>query len=303
MMLGIYYLHKKKPFLFLSVFIVLAILLHLSAFEIYNVPSTSMEDSIKPGNILLVRKLNGIRWLDLFLGQNRNNHFFSFDNHLVCERNDILIFKRHSEKSYFVKRCLGLPGEMLTIKNREIFINNKPLLPLPYEKQLYKVDIERFVSTADSLHIDYNLNHFDINRRFAEIELSTLDIKQLGITTQSSCIRPFFKETRAYLNQYFSWSVDNFGPVIIPKRNMCVKLNDFTYRLYKDILVRYEKKIILRLPNGMYIEGGRPVKHYTFKYNYYFMLGDNRNNSDDSRYWGFLPETHVIGKVQCILFN
>ena len=101
----------------------------------------------------------------------------------------------------------------------------------------------------------------------------------------------------------FNWSRDNYGPLIIPKAGWSVDLNDSTWILYKRAIEVYEKNIVFVNSNGEFIINGDIVKEYTFKQNYYWLMGDNRHGSADSRCWGFVPEDHVVGTASFVWFS
>ena len=93
----------------------------------------------------------------------------------------------------------------------------------------------------------------------------------------------------------FDWNEDNFGPIIIPKKGAKILLDKKNYPLYKKIIEEYESNEMTRKDNKFFIQG-KELSTYTFKQNYYWMMGDNRHRSEDSRFWGFVPEDHVMGK-------
>jgi signal peptidase I len=96
--------------------------------------------------------------------------------------------------------------------------------------------------------------------------------------------------------------VDNYGPVYIPKKGVTVAINKATIPLYRRLISSYEGHSLVENANEILVDG-KAVTTYTFKYNYYWMMGDNRHNSQDSRFWGFVPETHVVGKASLIWFS
>ena len=97
----------------------------------------------------------------------------------------------------------------------------------------------------------------------------------------------------------FSWNEDNYGPLIIPKSGEKIALTTYNLSLYKDIIERYEENS-LKVVGGEIFINNEIVTSYTFKMNYYWLMGDNRHNSADSRFWGFVPEDHIVGKASFI---
>ena len=104
-------------------------------------------------------------------------------------------------------------------------------------------------------------------------------------------------------SKYTPWNGDNYGPVVIPKKGMTISVNDSTLAFYSDIIKLDEDNTNVEINDGHLRVNGQNITSYTFKQDYFFMMGDNRNNSLDSRYWGFVPENHIVGKALFIWFS
>ena len=134
-------------------------------------------------------------------------------------------------------------------------------------------------------------------------EAALLNEKQLFDSLVRKVSRVKTPNTSIFPNSLpYDWNEDNFGPIVLPKAGATVNLNEGNLPLYKKIIREYENNS-LDLQDGRILINGKEVSSYTFDQDYYWMMGDNRHRSEDSRYWGFVPENHIVGKPVLVWFS
>jgi len=205
----------------------------------------------------------------------------------------------------YIKRCIGVPGDKIEIRNGIVFVNGTQSPLFAHSKTNYKVITNGSPlnqEVLDENHVEVSNvsgNEYDL---FIENEVVPVIQKQPQVTRVIPAIMPagivgspgdwtFPQDT---IN--FKWNLDNFGPMVVPQKGVTVQLTPQNIALYRRVIGVYEgNKFEER--NGQFIINGQPATSYTFKMNYYWMMGDNRHNSLDSRFWGFVPEDHIVGKA------
>ncbi|MFN8277767.1 MAG: signal peptidase I [Chitinophagales bacterium] len=216
------------------------------------------------------------------------------------------------KRENYIKRCVAVPGDKLEIVNGVLFINDEKAyepenIYLPYEvtfkeqggfseEIMSENDIEKmedlFVDSLRRQHIVYRMKKETVGK-FKEYA---------GIAG----IAPYYQPAKQPIApfpmlfpnnfKYYQWNLDNFGPIRIPQKGMKLMLNDSTIDQYRRLIEVYEHNK-LEVKDSVYYINGTATSEYICKMNYYWMMGDNRHNSADSRFWGFVPEDHVVGKA------
>ncbi|MBC8603071.1 signal peptidase I [Parabacteroides acidifaciens] len=257
-------------FLLLCVMIVLWTLAQIFLFSSFRIPSDSMEPELIEGDAIFIWKPTlGARLFNL----NATLRFEQVEIHRApgfrkIKRNDVLVFnfpysnnwsriEMHILK-YYVKRCIGLPGDTLSIKNGRFQVEG-------IDEPLGNIESQQKIGQT-------------LPGKFPDGVYRSLLYNSIGI---------------------IDWNIQNFGPLYIPKVGDRLPIDRKNYLLYHK-LIAWEQKTKIEYKDSTVFLNGKPIKDYCFQKNYYFMAGDKGENSQDSRYWGLLPEEYIVGKATFI---
>ena len=212
------------------------------------------------------------------------------------------------KRDHYVKRCVGLPGETLEIKNREVFIDGQKVEDPDNVQHSYYVTPAPNMVPQEWRDMNISLDDLLYDEGGYFLLLSNEQKAALEAADPELTLEPriaeggvkYYPHDAAYFGKMAN---DNYGPILIPKKGMTVKLDARTYALYWRPIRVYENNPDFTERGGKFYLGGQPITEYTFQQDYYWMMGDNRHNSEDSRIWGFVPETHILGKPLFVWFS
>ncbi|MBN9381497.1 MAG: hypothetical protein J0H74_12070 [Chitinophagaceae bacterium] len=304
----------------------------------YNVPTTAMEKTIRSGSKVLVNKLNyrpikrgdilvfhfpmGDTVIDLPEYQSMRPYYdvirelgrgnADSGRQIVLSNPDDypLTIRPVYKREVYLKRCIATAGDTLEMRDEVVYINGRPQAWAP-ESQTYfrvvtngqpldetsiKAQYGLDITNADEVHPLGNTTEFDMLLTWKTREKMLKDgfARKISLDIDSSTEGVFPND------ELHHWTRDSYGPLWMPKKDVSIQLTPLNYPIYERVIRTYEGNKLDIRDDKIYIND-REATSYTFKTNYYWVIGDNLHGSQDSRYWGFVPEDHMIGKVSMIL--
>lgn len=312
--------------------VVVASLVRWAALEAFTIPSSSMEATLLTGDFIFVSKLHygprtpqtplqiplthqtigstGIpSYLDwIQLPMHRLPGFSQ------VKRGDTVVFNYPMEldtpidlRTYYIKRCVGLPGDVLHMEEAQLYVNDEP------QPQYPGVQYRYYLRTESTLQQRF-FSQYAI-REYLPVQGGYMVHTTPAIAAQLALI-PLLQEVRCLIfpkdmadltiypsNEALLWNADHFGPITVPAQGMTVSINAATLAQYERVITYHEGHQDVRIEDDQLWIDGQLLETYTFQQDYYFMMGDNRHNSIDSRFWSFIPQDHLVGKAVLVLFS
>ncbi|NML63848.1 signal peptidase I [Hymenobacter sp. RP-2-7] len=263
---------------------------------------------------------------------------YRFPGFSSVQRNDVVVFHVPHEqqrpadlRTFLVKRCIAVAGDTLTIRQGQVFLNGQPSVVAGQPQTTYFMAVAHpNDEVRQALHdhgvVDYTQPD-GLPAAVVDPETGTTGyviscpapvaayfrqqpyvqaLTVAGGVLPANTLFPDaadFHVSGALSAAPRGWQLDNYGPLPVPKKGQTIQLTPANAAIYYKIVSQYEHNQGITWQNGMIAQHGRPLTSYTIKQNYYFMMGDNRHNSEDSRFWGFVPEDHVVGKAVLVWFS
>ncbi|MEX0905897.1 MAG: signal peptidase I [Balneolaceae bacterium] len=300
-----------------------AIILRTFFFGAYRIPTPSMENTLLTGDFLIVTKLAygprtpmtiSIPFTDIYM-PGVNLPWVRIPGYSEVQRNDIVVFNYPidvapvSVKTNYIKRAVGMPGDRLQIEDKVLYVNGDEAETFETLMQNYRVDVRerirlspakvreagaRIVQSRNDTHI------VNMTAEVAETIHSWGEINNVEPFVLPEDFDEFsrnqFQFSKGFMNH------DQMEEFMVPYEGQQVELTPDNWNIYRDIVERYERNSVQQ-ENGQFVINGEETNEYTIQQDYYFVMGDNRDDSEDSRYWGFVPNDHIIGKAGIIYFS
>ncbi len=229
------------------------------------------------------------------------------------------------KKENYIKRCVGVPGDSLSILNGVLYVNGEKAFKGEHQQKSYRIIFKPNLNVPQEFLTDQGINLMDFegrnlfqdNQIYMVVNMDDATAAKLEKNPSVERVEPIYKgkmktpDNPDYIPlRYYPHdpelqlnSIDEFGPIWVPEKGVTVEINEKNYPFYQRIIEFYEHNKVTHDSQGYPYIDGKKLTSYTFKQNYYWMMGDNRHRSLDSRFWGFVPEDHIVGKASMVWWS
>ena len=313
--------------------IIFMVILRTVFFDLFRIPTPSMEKSLLVGDYIAVSKLHygmrspitlGIPFTQIYV-RGFELPWRRLPGFTSPKRFDTVVFnwpadegKPIDRKTYYIKRIIGIPGDTLSIVDKVVHVNSDTLFfkdtraPLKDTMQhlwyVYKEDPRVRLPSTRLEELGVSGSVPTMNPAIEQIQATNAAAAAIADWGYVTAVRPVVRGSQN-TNQGFSLypggtenSTDNFSPVVIPGKDQTINLTSENWPAYAPVITEYEGQTASLSEEGILING-QIRDTYTFRQDYYFVMGDNRDNSEDSRFWGFVPMDHVVGRAVAVYFS
>lgn len=303
---------------------VAAIIIRAFLFEAYRIPTPSMEKTLLTGDFLIVSKISYGPRTPMVLGVPFTNIYMPgavlpwtrLPGFTEVERNDIVVFNYPIDlapvaaKTSYIKRAVGMPGDTLQVDDAELYINGDQAQDFEGIQRTYSVSVrDRVRLSPAKVEAAGGRLVGSQNQGTYRVTMTESVARNMSEWPEVNNVELFVlpEDFNEFSRRDFSFSSDfnnhhHIPQVIVPQKGQTVTLSPDNYHIYENVIARYEGNDVER-DGDQFIINGEPTNEYTIQQDYYFMMGDNRDDSEDSRFWGFVPQTHIVGKAGMIYFS
>jgi len=308
----------------LVVAVIIVLIVRSLLFDLFRIPTPSMEENLLVGDYLVVSKLHYGPRMPMSLGIPLTSihlpgvtfPYTRLPGFSEVQRGDPIVFNYPPDegpvdrKVHYVKRVIGMPGETLSVQDKVVHVNGKPL-PSGHGMQQYwtvtKTDARYQIPRTRMEEIGISEVRRTQEAETVRILATPEGVRRIRQRSWVQSIKPYVMQDEEYGKRMYpsgqGYTPDNYGPVHIPEKGETVKLTAKNWAVYKPIIVKYEDHAAQQMTDTTFAIDGERTTTYTFQQDYFFAMGDNRDNSQDSRFWGFVPMTHVVGEAVLTYFS